>query len=127
MVVGFYSPKDPERVVVKRVVGVEGDLVMRRRESKKTVGGKWGGREEHELGSRGGGVTADDDMREGMGIEMQMERRGKLAEVVEVPPGHVWVEGDGEGSWDSRDFGPVSLVPTAELWAEELFADIRSS
>jgi mitochondrial inner membrane protease subunit 2 len=27
---------------------------------------------------------------------------------VKVPPGHVWVEGDGEKTRDSNDYGPIA-------------------
>ncbi|KAF8453961.1 peptidase S24/S26A/S26B/S26C, partial [Terfezia claveryi] len=62
-VIVFRLPSDPEKGVVKRVVGVEGDLVRLRRNA-----------------------------------------RG----VVEVPKGHLWVEGDeGFHSRDSNDYGPI--------------------
>ena len=43
---------------------------------------------------------------------MAMAGRASHGTWAEVPMGHVWVEGEGKeggGSWDSRDFGPVSL------------------
>ncbi|KAF8457570.1 peptidase S24/S26A/S26B/S26C [Kalaharituber pfeilii] len=74
-IVVFRHPQDPEKGVVKRVVGVQGDVIRPRAPLLRAQGG----------GSGGG---------DGM---------------VEVPKGHVWVEGD-EGRWslDSNEYGPVS-------------------
>ena len=54
-------------------------------------------------------------------IKRVINTEGELADVfshkdgkniqVEIPPGHIWVEGDNkENSKDSRDFGPISLA-----------------
>ena len=33
------------------------------------------------------------------------------AEIIKIPEGHCWVEGDNAArSWDSRSFGPVSYI-----------------
>ena len=67
--------------MVKRVVGVEGDLVRLRGNARVFDGDGAGG---------GGGFS------------------GAAGSVVEVPKGHVWVEGDeGFHSRDSNDYGPV--------------------
>ncbi|XP_017774194.1 PREDICTED: mitochondrial inner membrane protease subunit 2 [Nicrophorus vespilloides] len=64
-IISMVSPKDPEQKIIKRVVGIEGDIIA-------TLGYK--------------------------------------REVVRVPEGHCWVEGDHTGhSMDSNNFGPVSL------------------
>lgn len=69
MVIVFYTPSNPERRAVKRIVALEGDRVQTRADYPV----KW----------------------------------------VDVPVGHVWVEGDnverdGERSRDSNYYGPVS-------------------
>lgn len=64
-IVSLTSPKDPAQKIIKRVVGVEGDIV-------NTLNYK--------------------------------------SNIIKVPPGHIWVEGDHMGhSMDSNMFGPVSL------------------
>lgn len=69
--------------MVKRVVGVEGDLVRLRRNARVLDG--------LERDGMGGG-----------GFAMAVEG------VVEVPTGHLWVEGDeGFHSRDSNDYGPI--------------------
>ena len=74
-VVVFRLPMDPERGVVKRVVAVEGDLVLPRRRA-----------------------AAD--------------ASSSSSSLVEVPQGHIWVEGDeGFHSRDSNDYGPVTSAP----------------
>ncbi|XP_017073222.1 mitochondrial inner membrane protease subunit 2 [Drosophila eugracilis] len=64
-VISLISPKDPAQKIIKRVVGLQGDVVS-------TLGYKH--------------------------------------EIVRVPQGHCWVEGDHTGhSMDSNTFGPVAL------------------
>ncbi|XP_008471555.1 mitochondrial inner membrane protease subunit 2 [Diaphorina citri] len=64
-IVSLVSPKDPGQKIIKRIVGVEGDVVS----------------------------TLD-----------------YKSNVVKVPQGHIWVEGDHVGhSMDSNMFGPVSM------------------
>lgn len=64
-IISLISPKDPKQYIIKRVVGLEGDIVG-------TLGYK--------------------------------------SEVVRIPEGHCWVEGDHIGhSMDSNNFGPISL------------------
>lgn len=85
-VVAFYSPLRPEVLAVKRVVGVEGDVV----------------------GVRGGAYVGQQGKEKEWG-----EKTKEQATVVVVPPGHVWVEGEHpEGSrWsiDSNTYGPVAV------------------
>lgn len=64
-IVSLISPKDPSQKIIKRVVGLQGDVVS-------TLGYK--------------------------------------QEIVRIPEGHCWVEGDHTGhSLDSNTFGPVAL------------------
>ncbi|XP_017025265.1 mitochondrial inner membrane protease subunit 2 [Drosophila kikkawai] len=64
-IISLISPKDPAQKIIKRVVGLQGDVVS-------TLGYK--------------------------------------QEVVRVPEGHCWVEGDHTGhSMDSNTFGPVAM------------------
>ena len=47
---------------------------------------------------------------EGELAELYSQKEGRIVKV-EVPQGHIWVEGDNkENSKDSRDFGPISLA-----------------
>ena len=93
-VVAFWSPVHPERMVVKRVVGVEGDVVLPRAGSEH-VGG---------AGFRGGVRKS--------GEEQLPLTRMVMNEAVVIPTGHLWVEGehpDGDKrSYDSNTYGPVS-------------------
>src|SRR5690606_4130327 len=85
-IVSFISPVDPERTLVKRVIGVEGDLVWCPDMSA-------------------GRARLVDDGRELGEAELREGRGGMVREVLR---GHVWVEGDGRRwSRDSREFGPV--------------------
>ncbi|KAF2420349.1 LexA/Signal peptidase [Tothia fuscella] len=85
-VVTFIKPHKPsEGESVKRVLGVEGDIVWR---DVRRVGRE---REQDGKQARDIGLLP-------------------LPPVVKVPLGHVWVEGDNwRDSLDSNDFGPISL------------------
>ncbi|XP_063911051.1 mitochondrial inner membrane protease subunit 2 [Zophobas morio] len=64
-IICLISPKDPTQKIIKRVVGIQGDIIA-------TLSYKF--------------------------------------QVVKIPEGHCWVEGDHTGhSMDSNNFGPVSL------------------
>ncbi|KAF2678756.1 LexA/Signal peptidase, partial [Lentithecium fluviatile CBS 122367] len=98
-VVTFWKPMRPREISVKRVLAVEGDVVVPWRgyacdpaivEAERVPGG-WDG-----LGTR------DEEAIGGESVEVGRVR---------VPKGHVWVEGDNwRRSYDSLDFGPVSLA-----------------
>ncbi|ORY65495.1 mitochondrial inner membrane protease subunit 2 [Pseudomassariella vexata] len=68
MIVLFWNPRKPEITVVKRVVGLEGDIIT--------------------------------------------TRPPYPALVIRVPPGHIWVEGDGgeRDSIDSNVYGPIATA-----------------
>ncbi|KAH7128185.1 peptidase S24/S26A/S26B/S26C [Dendryphion nanum] len=108
-VVTFWKPYRAGEVGVKRVVGVAGDtIVVGRREG---VEGRYGDGEQ----KRAWGLDGLTDWRgEEGGIDglvsttREKEVEGEIRIV--VPHGHVWVEGDNwRRSYDSRDFGPISL------------------
>jgi inner membrane protease subunit 2 len=84
--VTFWKPHNPEILGVKRVIGLEGDTIIR---NVKRVG-----KQSNEAGKES----------EKMGMAVPPP-------VVKVPPGHIWVEGD---NWrhtvDSNDYGTVRLV-----------------
>lgn len=86
-IISLISPKDPDQIIIKRVVGIQGDIIAT-------------------LGYR--------------------------REVVRIPDGHCWVEGDHTGhSVDSNHFGPVSLgLITAKaaciVWPPSRWQCIRS-
>ncbi|XP_076245928.1 mitochondrial inner membrane protease subunit 2 [Calliopsis andreniformis] len=64
-IVAIISPKIPDQTLIKRVVGLSGDII---------------------------------------------DTHGYTADILEVPEGHCWVEGDHVGhSMDSNTFGPISL------------------
>lgn len=91
-VVSFYAPHKPDTLGIKRVVGIEGDLIeldVRRKPDSGGIGGGVGNGESWEVM----GATHD--------------HVGKR--MVRVPPGHVWVEGDNwRRSRDSNWYGPIS-------------------
>ncbi|KAF2245261.1 LexA/Signal peptidase, partial [Trematosphaeria pertusa] len=96
-VVTFWKPHRPEEISIKRVVAVEGDTVYPHRGYALDTEIVRGRRVE---GWDGLGVR-DEDAVGGEEVEV-----GKVV----VPRGHVWVEGDNwRRSYDSCDFGPVSL------------------
>lgn len=96
-VITFWKPHKPNEISIKRVIGIEGDTVYPHRGyacDPDVVNGArvegWDG-----LGSREWALGGDGEVEVGK---------------VVVPRGHVWVEGDNwRRSFDSCDFGPVSL------------------
>lgn len=85
-VVTFWSPVKPDKLVCKRITGLEGDVVTLDRKR----------RPEDEMQARNWDVMA---LAEG-------DEKG----TVRVPWGHVWVEGDNwRKSADSNNYGPVSF------------------
>lgn len=114
-VVVFRHPGDPERGVVKRVVGVAGDLVRVRR-----GGGAEGGVMGGVLGlGVGGGILGGGG---GGWLGGEREREREREKLVEVPQGHLWVEGDeGFHSRDSNHYGPVSCLLSCCLCLSAFF------
>ncbi|PHH81852.1 hypothetical protein CDD82_7729 [Ophiocordyceps australis] len=86
MLVALSSPSHPEQLVVKRIVGIEGDEVQ--------------------------------------------TRAPYPVPTVRVPPGHVWIEGDGPKSVDSNVYGSVALQMLSSrivfiVWPLHRFGPIR--
>ncbi|PSN71457.1 LexA/Signal peptidase, partial [Corynespora cassiicola Philippines] len=98
-VVTFWKPHRPEEISIKRVVAVQGDTVFPRRGyavDERVAGVRRFGFAD------GLSVLGEDEEGRALG-------EGERGRVV-VPHGHVWVEGDNwRKSYDSCDFGPVSL------------------
>lgn len=79
MVVMFWTPHSPDRIAVKRVVALEGDVVMPL--AHKKINGS-----QRRFGDGAG-----------------------IGDKITVPFGHVWVEGDNSDmTLDSNDYGPIS-------------------
>lgn len=82
-VVHFSNPARPEGLAVKRIIALEGDIVLLNKRRRP---------------------------RRGEGPEIPEARswdawKGRA----KIPPGHIWVEGDNTGhSTDSNDYGPIS-------------------
>jgi len=106
MVVVFQVPYDPERGVVKRIVGLEGDIVVPAPEGS---GANW--RDRRRMRSRWQEGNEMDDISSGRWIEGEVEDGAETVAKagVLVPYGHVWVEGVNQAaSVDSNDYGPIS-------------------
>ena len=93
------SPNEPNRLVVKRVVGLPGDIVEPLIRKEKLLRASKSRVEDAKLFS--GCSPAD-------GLDRP--------EAVTVPYGHIWVEGDNpSASYDSNDYGPVSQSLVTEV------------
>lgn len=102
-VVSFWSPHKPECLVVKRVIGLEGDTVLLDSKRRPGVQGTPGeDMERRHWKMMGQWDWAAQDDRGAMGHAKQKRP------AVTVPFGHLWVEGD---NWreteDSNTYGPV--------------------
>lgn len=103
-VVQIRSPIFQKQKSGKRVIGLPGDYILRSKSMCPTPGGAplpgitdWRERLERERDATQRGSTEDEEWGE--------------PEMIQVPEGHVWVEGDNL-SWsrDSRFFGPVPMA-----------------
>lgn len=97
----FSTPHDPEKLAVKRIVALAGDIV----------------------------TPISRQQREGSGYDEIDIDSGEVTKVI-VPWGHVWLEGDNEKmTRDSNDYGPVSIslltgVATRIVWPRERWGRI---
>ena len=104
----FWAPHKPDHLVVKRVVGLEGDeVVMDRRRMPREAGAEGDKlRKEWELMGRWNWEGSDKQGKGGVGQGLGKRR-------VRVPYGHVWIEGDNwRESVDSNNYGPVRTCPS---------------
>jgi mitochondrial inner membrane protease subunit 2 len=105
-IVTFWKGHVPEEISIKRAVGVEGDVVFPKR----------GYALDHAITTaRSPSINRTDGLPTEEERELSLDRKvgggpKKVEGRVVVPKGHIWVEGDNwRHSYDSRDFGPVSL------------------
>lgn len=102
MVVVFFTPYERERQAVKRIVALEGDVVV-------PVGVGGNGRRRKIQWDEQSGM---DDLCSGRWVEFSTvdEEGGKQRKGgVRVPYGHVWLEGVNQAaSVDSNELGPIS-------------------
>lgn len=103
--------------MVKRVIGTEGDLVCLRSNASVSISTDWawtdgmgGAWRERERRGKGREVRKGKEMGRGDIVgKKDIDVPGGFRRAIEVPKGHIWVEGDeGFHSGDSNDFGPVS-------------------
>lgn len=115
----------------KRVIGLPGDYVLRSKPYSPTPGSApvpgitdWrkGLEAEQVIKERGHSAEAVKQTIEEMDLEAEPE--WDEPEMIQVPEGHVWVEGD-NSSWsrDSRYFGPVpmALIKGRSTWFSDSF------
>jgi mitochondrial inner membrane protease subunit 1 len=97
-IVQVRHPMFPRMLAGKRVVGMPGDFVVRGWDGEGGVGGKKASR----------GLVDGDE-----------EEKQEEPEMVQVPEGHVWLNGDNLAwSRDSRMYGavPMALITGKSLW-----------
>lgn len=117
MIVVFRPPYEPghgynpDRLAVKRIVGLEGDIVVPLGAINGNVGTK-DGQARQRLLQRWKTGDEMDDLCSGRWIETEVEdRNGEINTMagVKVPYGHVWLEGVNQANTvDSNDYGVVS-------------------
>lgn len=125
MMVLFWTPHNPERYALKRVVALEDDRITPARRPRPINGVGEGGVE----GQKRRDLGRFARKRRLMDLEVQESRvdnkEEERLETVTVPFGHVWVEGDNvETTYDSNDYGPISKtlivgLASSVLWPWE--------
>jgi signal peptidase I len=107
MVVVFYTPYERERQAVKRIVALEGDIVVPADSSVRASNARGHGRrrirweEQRDM----------DDLCSGRWVRFTIDEDGTQKQMagMQVPYGHVWLEGVNQAaSIDSNELGPIS-------------------
>jgi inner membrane protease subunit 1 len=103
------SPNSLGNTVLKRVIGVEGDVIEI--EPRRGVDRKWiAEADESYFGERPSHPGLEGRGRDSEGRPMVHGRRGE-GKYIKVPKGYIWVVGDNlSNSTDSRHYGPVPLA-----------------
>jgi len=100
-IIAFYTPHQPEKIAVKRIVALAGDVVRPLRRNGSPY------------------------YRGDCGVPGETRRYEPDQVTVAIPFNHAWVEGDNQDqSSDSNDYGPISLslvdgVAGAVVWPRE--------
>lgn len=127
------SPLFRKQYSGKRVIGLPGDYILRSKNGSPTPGGApllgitdW---RERLQAQREAEQPGKDVLTAGTQRNPVMEEEWDEPEMIQVPEGHIWVEGDNL-SWsrDSRFFGPVplALVKGRSSWYADGFFSITS-
>ena len=103
------SPNSLGNTVLKRVIGVEGDIIEI--EPRRGVDRKWiAEADEAYFGERPVHPGLEGRGKDSEGRPMVHGRRGE-GKFIKVPKGYIWVVGDNlSNSTDSRHYGPVPLA-----------------
>ena len=103
------SPNSLGNTVLKRVTGVEGDIIEI--EPRRGVDRKWiAEADEAYFGERPVHPGLEGRGKDSEGRPLVHGRRGE-GKFIKVPKGHIWVVGDNlSNSTDSRHYGPVPLA-----------------
>ena len=103
------SPNSLGNTVLKRVIGVEGDIIEI--EPRRGVDRKWiAEADESYFGERPMHPGLEGRGKDSEGRPMVHGRRGE-GKFIKVPKGYVWIVGDNlSNSTDSRHYGPVPLA-----------------
>ena len=123
------NPIFPKELAGKRVIGLPGDYVLRSRNNSPTPGGAplpgitdWKQRIRAEQEIATGMITADDLKSIMERSDQEQQEEWDEPEMIQVPEGHVWLEGDNQAwSRDSRFYGPVplALIKGRSSWFKE--------
>lgn len=126
MLVVLNSPNEGGKLVVKRVVGLPGDIVEPLARKNKL---RRGGRSDIDREKMHTPTDAS-----ACPHSSRSPDEPPASEPVLIPAGHVWIEGDNpDASWDSNDYGPVSqsLITEAAYghaglpWNERAWRKVR--
>ncbi|KAK5083626.1 Mitochondrial inner membrane peptidase complex subunit [Lithohypha guttulata] len=135
-VVQIASPIFPKQYNGKRVIALPGDYVLRSKSYSVAPGGApvpgitdWKQRIEEEKVAAGQAVASSAgpvELMKSLAEDSHEEEEWDEPEMIQIPEGHVWVEGDNLAwSRDSRFFGPLpmALIKGRSSWfADGLFS-----